>query len=185
MADVDATLQPDAIEAQLAAALARCASGERSALRVIYDLESPRMVGVAQRILRRRDLAEDAVHDAFMRIWNGARGFDSTRGSARGWLYAVVRNRALTMLRDESRFDDGLDEESLELDTAVAVDRLPEASALRRCLEAMEPKPRSAVVLAYVHGLSHGELAGNLGVPLGTAKRWMRRGLMSLQDCMG
>jgi RNA polymerase sigma factor (sigma-70 family) len=182
---VDAALQPDAIEAQLAAALARCASGDRSALRVIYDLESGRMVGIAQRMLRRRDLAEDAVHDAFMRIWRGARGFDPARGSARSWLYAVVRNRALTMLRDESRFNDGLDEESLELDTAVAMERLPEASALRRCLETLEPKPRNAVVLAYVHGLSHGELAGKLGVPLGTAKSWTRRGLLSLQECMG
>ena len=184
-ANVNPTLHLDATEAQLAAALARCAAGERSALRVIYDMESARMVGVAQRILRRRDLAEDAVHDAFMRIWNGARSFDSSRGSARGWLYAIVRNRALTMLRDENRFQDGLDEEALEVDTIVAIERLPEASALRRCLETLEPKPRNAVVLAYVYGLSHGELAGKLGVPLGTAKSWTRRGLMSLQECMG
>jgi len=182
---LDATVKPDALEAQLAAALARCAAGERSALRVIYDLEAARMVGVAHRIVRRRDLAEEAVHDAFMRIWNGARSFDPARGAARGWLYAIVRNRALTILRDESRFapDDDSDSETIAPDTAVQ--RLPESSALRRCLEALDPKPRRAVVLAYVHGLSHGELAGTLGVPLGTAKSWARRGLLSLQECMG
>ena len=47
------------------------------------------------------------------------------------------------------------------------------------------PSRRSAVVLAYAHGISHGELAGQLGVPLGTAKSWTRRGLVSLQECMG
>lgn len=184
-ATVDATVTPDPLEAQLAAALARCAAGERSALRVIYDLEAARMIGVAQRIVRRRDLAEEVVHDAFIRIWNGAKGFDPARGAARSWLYAIVRNRALTILRDEGRFgaDDKTDAAEISADDPVA--RLPERSALRRCLEALEPKPRLAVVLSYVHGLSHGELAGRLGVPLGTAKSWTRRGLLSLQECMG
>src|SRR3954462_7181627 len=60
-----------ATEAQIAAAIARCATGEQTALRVIYDIEAPRMVGVARRILRRQDLAEEAVQDAFMRVWRG------------------------------------------------------------------------------------------------------------------
>src|SRR4029453_563444 len=84
-------------EAQLTAALARCAAGDRTALRVIYDSEAPRMVGSARRILFRQALAEEAVHDAFIRIWRGAAGFDPRRGSARGWLYAGVRNRALSL----------------------------------------------------------------------------------------
>jgi RNA polymerase sigma-70 factor (ECF subfamily) len=181
---VDASVSTDGLEAQLAAALARCASGERGALRVIYDIEAARMIGVAHRILRRRELAEEAVHDAFMRIWRAARGYDPARGGARTWLYAIVRNRALTILRDERRFDadaDGVD----ELQPAAAIERLPESSALRHCLDALAPAARNAVVLAYVHGMSHGELAGRLGVPLGTAKSWTRRGLLSLQKCMG
>src|SRR6478752_9590153 len=94
-----------ATEAQVAAALARCAAGDRTALRVIYDSEAARMVGIARRILFRQDLAEEAVHDAFIRIWRGAAGFDARRGSARGWLYAVVRNRALSIHRNEHRYD--------------------------------------------------------------------------------
>jgi hypothetical protein len=66
-----------ALEAGISAAIMRCAAGERSALRVIYDLEAARMVGVAMRILRRRDLAEEATHDAFMRIWRSARSIRS------------------------------------------------------------------------------------------------------------
>jgi RNA polymerase sigma factor (sigma-70 family) len=175
-----------ATEAQVAAAIARCAAGEKPALRIIYDIEARRMVGVARRMLRRQDLAEEAVQDAFMRVWRSARTFDAQKGAARSWLYAILRNCALTILRDESRFsaDEDAAEEAAPM-TESALARLPETSALRRCLERLDAKRRSVVVLAYVHGLSHGELAGRLGVPLGTVKSWVRRSLISLQECMG
>lgn len=171
-------------EALLAAALARCAAGDRAALQMIYDSEAARMTGVARRILSRQDLAEEAVHDAFMRIWRGAGGYDRERGSARGWLYAIVRNRALSIHRSETRYDTS-DEAMPEAEPDAAVSRMPETSALRRCLEAIERPRRDVVVLAYAHGMSHGELAGRLNVPLGTVKSWIRRSLMSLQECMG
>jgi RNA polymerase sigma factor (sigma-70 family) len=171
-------------EARLAAALARCAADDRSALQVIYDSEAPRMIGIARRILFRQDLAEEAVHDAFLRIWRGAAGFDPRRGSARGWLYAVVRNRALSIHRNEHRYDTSIENfEDIDCDTTLS--RIPETSALRRCLERIDRPRRDVVVLAYVHGMSHGELAGRLKVPLGTVKSWVRRSLFALQECMG
>jgi RNA polymerase sigma-70 factor, ECF subfamily len=174
------------VEAQLAAAIARCAAGERSAMRVIYDIEAGRMVGVARRMLRRQDLAEEAVQDTFMRMWRAARSFDPAKGSARTWLYAILRNCAISILRDERRFESDPEAgEDAAPATESALTRLPETSALRRCLEQLDPQRRSVVVLAYVHGLSHGELAGRLNVPLGTVKSWVRRSLISLQECMG
>ncbi len=176
---------PSALEPEISAAIVRCAAGDKPALRLIYDLEAARMVGVAIRILRRRDLAEEATHDAFMRIWRGARSFDPSRGSARAWIYTIVRNQALTILRDERRFgpEEPADSELPQPDQALQ--RLPESSALRHCLQRLETGRRNAIVLAYVHGFSHGELAGRLGMPLGTIKSWIRRGLASLQECMG
>lgn len=176
---------PSALEPEISAAIVRCAAGDKPALRLIYDLEAARMVGVAIRILRRRDLAEEATHDAFMRIWRGARSFDPSRGSARAWIYTIVRNQALTILRDERRFgpEEPADSELPQPDQALQ--RLPESSALRHCLQQLETGRRNAIVLAYVHGFSHGELAGRLGMPLGTIKSWIRRGLASLQECMG
>lgn len=171
-------------EAQLKAALARCAAGDRAALQMIYASEAPRMIGVARRILLRQDLAEEAVHDAFMRIWRGAAGFDPHRGSARGWLYAIVRNRALSIHRNEHRYD-ATDDSALEIDCEATMTRLPESSALRRCLERIDRPRRDVVVLAYAHGMSHGELAGRMKVPLGTVKSWVRRSLFALQECMG
>lgn len=169
---------------QLAAALARCAAGERNALQVIYDLEAARMIGVARRILIRRDLAEDAVHDAFVRVWRNAASFDPQRGSARNWLYAIVRNRALSIHRSEHRYD-LTDDFDADIESEAAVTRLPETSALRKCLDRIERPRRDVVVLAYAHGMSHGEMAARMKLPLGTVKSWVRRSLLSLQECMG
>jgi len=91
--------------ADLNEALRACARGDRAALRAIYDAEAPRMLGVALRLLRRPALAEEAVQDAFVQIWRRAASFDPARGGARTWLYAVLRHRALNILRGESRTD--------------------------------------------------------------------------------
>ena len=142
------------------------------------------MIGVARRILFRQDLAEEAVHDAFMRIWRGAAGFDPQRGTARGWLYAIVRNRALSIYRAETAMRDRTRARWMS-PARRRLSRMPETSALRSCLERIDRPRRDVVVLAYVHGLSHSELAARLKVPLGTVKSWVRRSLFSLQECMG
>lgn len=173
----------------LSEALGRCARGERAALRAIYDAEAARMMGVALRILRRQSLAEEAVHDAFLQVWQRAASFDPARGAAKTWLYAVLRHRALNILRGETRTDLiedfeplGLASEEESPESVIA--GLSEAGALRRCLEGLEPARRRVVVLAYMHGLSHGELAARAGVPLGTMKSWLRRTLLSLRECL-
>jgi RNA polymerase sigma factor (sigma-70 family) len=170
-------------------ALRCCARQDRSALRFIYDAEAPRMLGVALRFLKRQALAEEAVHDAFMQIWQRAGSFDPARGGARTWIYAVLRHRALNILRGEARTDlvDDFEPMGLESDEEspeAIVARLSDAGALRRCLERLDPVRRQAIVLAYVHGLTHGELAGRLNVPLGTVKSWIRRSLLSLRECL-
>jgi RNA polymerase sigma factor (sigma-70 family) len=172
----------------LDAALARVARGDRAALRALYDGEAPRMLGVALRILRRRALAEEAVQDAFVQVWRHAAGFDPARGTGRAFLYAILRHRALNILRGEARTDltDAVDETvpSEEEGPEAVVARLSEAGALRRCLDRLDPSRREAIVLAYASGLSHGELAGRLGLPLGTVKSWLRRSLAALRECL-
>jgi RNA polymerase sigma-70 factor (ECF subfamily) len=183
-------IDEDEIAIDVTEMLQRCARGDRAALRALYDHEAARMLGIAQRLLRRRALAEEAVQDAFVQIWRKADSFDPARGEGRTWIYAILRNRALNILRGESRTDlvddfepMGLASEEDDPETLVA--KLSDAGALRRCLEGLETDRRQAIVLAYVHGLSHGELAGRMGVPLGTAKSWIRRSLVSLRECLG
>ena len=173
----------------LADALARCARGDRDALRIIYDSEAPAMIGIAMRVLRRLDMAEEAVHDSFLRIFQNAASFDPARGSARAWLYTIVRNRALNIVRGEARTDLVDDFESFGLEDEsdspeMAMSRLSDARSLKRCLETLAPERRKLILLAYTHGLTHGEIAGKLNQPLGTVKSWIRRSLISLRECL-
>ncbi len=167
--------------------LEECARGDKAALRAIFEQEGPKMIGVAQRILRRRDLAEEAVQEGFAQIWRKAGTFDRSLGSARGWIYAIVRHRALNMLRDGSREETvpGEDLDRLR-DASVAStwSGLDPEGLLRRCLGELEPPRRKALLMVYVVGLTHGEVAGSMGVPLGTAKAWIRRALLALRECM-
>ena len=183
--DQDAAAPPD-----IAAFLREIALGRREAFRRLYDIEGPRMLGIAIRILKRRALAEEAVHDAFLAIWNHAGSYAPEQGSARGWLHTIVRNRALNILRGEARTEltdevERFDRASEDENPEELTSRLSEAKALKHCLERLEPTPRLAVVLAYVQGLSHGEIAERLGAPLGTVKSRIRRSLIALKECLG
>nr|WP_147029347.1 sigma-70 family RNA polymerase sigma factor [Methylobacterium oxalidis] len=189
MTDTRAAVGAAAPSLDLEKALLACARGEKEALNRIYTSEAARMLGVARRFLPRAEIAEEVVHDAFVRIWQKARDFDPARGSARTWIYTVLRNHALNTLRNERRVDPTEDFEAFgfvseEEGPEAAVMRLSEASRLRRCLGGLEPMRRDVIVLAYTQGLTHGELAGRFGVPLGTMKSWIRRSLTALKDCM-
>ncbi|WP_018387667.1 sigma-70 family RNA polymerase sigma factor [Ancylobacter sp. FA202] len=176
-------------EDALAEALRGCARGDRAGLQLLYDRLAPKMTGVALRMLRRRDLADEVVHDTFLRIWEKADSFDPARGRPTSWAFAILRNTALNALRGEGRMElvgdfEAIEPASEEADAETLVMALSEASALRRCLDRLEPARRRAILLAYMRGLTHGELAGRLGVPLGTAKAWIRRSLLTLRECM-
>jgi RNA polymerase sigma-70 factor (ECF subfamily) len=169
--------------------MARVANGDRAALSELFASEGGRLVGVARRIVRRTDLAEEVVQDSFVAIWQRAKQFDPERGSARVWITTVVRNRALNLIRDSARLElhDADTLESLgerEADAEIAYAGLADIAALKHCLSALEAPRRRAILLCYVTGLSHGEVAATLKAPLGTVKAWIRRGLVSLQECM-
>jgi RNA polymerase sigma factor (sigma-70 family) len=172
------------------ALIVRVASGDRAAFRALYQAEAPRLLGVAMRMLKRRMLAEEAVHDTFMRVWDQANRFDASMGNGQSWLFTLLRNRALNILRGEARTDLTAEFETMNLESddenpEEIVLKLSEAGALRRCLETLDASRRQAILLAYVNGLTHVELAERLGMPLGTIKSWMRRSLLSLRECLG
>lgn len=176
---------PDDLERVLGA----CARGDRKALRDIFNREGGKLLAVAERIVRRRELAEEVVQESFIRIWTHAHQYNPDRGSARGWIYAIVRNRALNLLRDGSREQtvedvDALRDDELTKEVMTAWARLDRHSRLRDCLGALDETRRNGILMAYVGGYSHGEIAGRLRIPLGTAKSWIRRGLASLRECM-
>ncbi len=176
------------------AALSACAQGDRHALQRLYHHESRKLLGVALRIVRDRALAEDVLHDAFVKIWQRASTYDGERGAARGWIYSVVRYGALNHVRDTGR------EVALEEETANAVDdaaalaayaqapdpheRRADLGRLDGCLQGLPEPRRDCILYAYLDGCSHREIAERLNTPLGTVKAWITRGLAALRECM-
>jgi len=167
--------------------LHRCTNGDRGAFRLLYDRWGNRLYGIALRITREAALAADATQDAFVQIWQQAHRFDPDRGSAESWLIGIVRYRALDLIRHRSREIPGYEAEDREDESPDALSRLvstAEGAALHRCLNELEEDRRRLVVLAFVDGLSHSELAQRMSVPLGTIKSWIRRSLISLRGCL-
>lgn len=188
------TAVPDAVTFDYEQALLSCASGDRNALQALYQQESRHLLGVALRMVRQRQQAEDVLHDAFMNIWTKAAGFDARLGSGRGWIYSVVRNLALNAVRNGAR-QVGLDEETAEaVDARASMDAHQHVGdafelnvslgKLNDCLSQLEPGRRNCIIYAYVDGCSHGEIAERTQTPLGTVKAWIRCGMSSLRACM-
>ena len=183
------------IEFDYEAALAACAHGDQRALRNIYDRDGRRLMGVALRIVRRRQVAEDVLHDAFLAIWTRSRSFDPVRGAGRGWIYTIVRNQALDVVRGSSR-EVQADEDALDAFQADAVEdngaglvdaleRRQDMGRLHDCLVGLDASKRDSILYAYVDGCSHAEIAARMQSPLGTIKAWIKRGLSALKECMG
>ena len=177
-----------AAEGDDAAGLLRAvARGDRAALRRLYEIEAGRLHAVALRIVRDAGLAADVLHDAFLSVWRNAAQFDPARGGASAWLTGIVRNRALDISRRTSREVTGVELPEVADDTANAwseVARSEEEEALRHCLGTLEEDRRGLIVLAFVKGLTHAELASYSGLPLGTVKSHIRRGLLALRTCL-
>lgn len=172
----------------LAALIAAVARNEPQALRALYQRQSVRLFGVANAILRDRDAAADALHDAFVRVAGRASQFDPARGEASAWLGGIVRHAALDIARKRGREipsdDPNLGDGVVEADALDRISETREGTRLRDCLARLEEKNRQGILLAFVHGLSHAQVAARLEEPLGTVKAWIRRGLLRLRECL-
>ena len=174
----------------LADLVARVATGDRRAFRDLYDRTSPRLFAIALRVLRESDAAEEALQDAFLLIWKKADSYDRRLGDPGAWLAAIVRNRAIDVLRERRRLSakEKPCEDVALLADAAPVD-LPDGAEpggrrLHDCLKQLSEQQRKCIYFAYYQGMSHEEMAEALGRPLGTVKSWVRRGLLKLKDCL-
>ena len=162
------------------ALLGRIAEGDRHALKELYDQTAGRLLAIALRMLGNRPLAEEAVQDAFLAIWNSAARFDPARGAASAWITTILRRKVIDRLRAspwllrETEFDD---------QGAVTADCTLQM-AVRQCLDQLGSDHRTSLLYVYFFGLTHAELSEKLQKPLGTVKSWVRRALLDLTRCL-
>lgn len=181
-------------DATLIALIDRIARQDHAALKALYDQCAPKLYGLALRVVRQREWAEDVVQESFLTIWRSADNYRASLSPPMAWLGLIVRSRGLDLLRrraaDRQHLTQDLDEtlaDTLEGDSPNPLDTVQaseQAWALHQCLVQLEKRQREVVSMAYVRDMSHSELAAQLKLPLGTVKTWIRRGLDQLRTCM-
>ena len=173
----------------LAACIQRVADGDRLAFNHLYDLTAPNLVAISLRVCRQRQMAEDVLQEAYIRVWHYASAYDSARGQPMAWLATIVRRLAIDALRRRGPLDQlgesGRMHEAVE--EAVVLDdviRAMDARIVHRCLDQLRGSQRACLLLAFFEDLSHAEVGNRLDLPLGTVKSHIRRGLQHLRRCL-
>jgi RNA polymerase sigma-70 factor, ECF subfamily len=175
--------------ARLEAVLAAVARGDHTAFGVLYDASAPAVLGTVRRVLRDPAQSEEVMQEVLLEIWRTAARFDPAAGSATAWITTLAHRRAVDRVRSEQRATDRelrAATATIEYDEVIeAVEVSLEQQRVRRCLAGLTELQRESVTLAYYGGYSYREVAGLLGVPIGTVKTRMRDGLIRLRDCLG
>jgi RNA polymerase sigma-70 factor (ECF subfamily) len=172
-------------EIELAQLLQRCAAQDPAAFRTLYDKTSPILFARLLRMLRRRSVAEEALQDVYVRIWQRAAQFEAHRGRALAWMVTIARYCAIDLMRRD-RLSLVSDEQIAE----VADESVSEPGAFEKpnnfdhCIGQLSETTRQCLTLAFVEGRSHDEIARLTTNPLGSVKSWIRRGLLSLKQCL-
>jgi RNA polymerase sigma-70 factor, ECF subfamily len=170
--------------------LAAVGRGDQAAFERLYNATRGKLYGVVLRILRRPDLAEEVVQEAYVKIWRSAGQFDPAIASPITWMVAIARNRAIDLVRKKT--EDPIEDES-EANKIAAETPHPlaqremteELKKLLACMGKLDPERQRLVLLAYYSGWSREQLAAKFDKPVNTIKTWLRRSLMEIRECLG
>jgi RNA polymerase sigma-70 factor, ECF subfamily len=181
------TAMSEPADLELDGLLGLVAGGDRRAFGRVYDLTSGKMFAIVRSVLRRPELAEEALQEAFVKVWERASSYE--KGSVRplAWLAAIARNQAIDQKR---RFAERLSAASVDIDAAFEIgvpaeaEQTLELRRLQKCLATLPGERQTMVLLAYYQGWSREELAERYKRPATTIKTLLRRSLAALKECL-
>jgi RNA polymerase sigma-70 factor (ECF subfamily) len=177
----------ETIESELDNLLPQIANGDRKAFGRLYDLTSGKLFAVVRCVLKKPELAEEALQEAFIKVWQRAGSYEAGSLRPTAWLAAIARNQAIDLKR---RFAERMSARAEELEAADSVPVMPEAelamdlSRLKKCLKLLPEERQDMVLLAYYQGWTRDELAAQYKRPATTIKTLLRRSLTVLKDCL-
>jgi RNA polymerase sigma factor (sigma-70 family) len=161
---------------------------DQHAFSYLYDNYAPALNGVIYRMVEDRQLAEDILQEAFLRIWKNFSAYDPSKGRLFTWMLNLTRNLTIDTLRSKGYKKQGKisgDENTVSQVMAdhQVVDRY-DATVLRKQVNDLDPSLRGIIDLAYFKGFTQQEIAQELGIPLGTVKTRMRSAILELRKNM-
>ena len=176
--------------AELVWLIAAVGKGDQAAFERLYEATRAKLYGVVLRILRRQDLAEEVVQEAYVKIWNNAGLFNPGLSSPITWMVSIARNRAIDVVRKRS--ETSIEEEPAAMEVAsdnpdplARREMNEELKRLLECVGRLEPERQRLVLLAYYNGFSREQLSEKFGTPINTIKTWLRRSLLDVRQCLG
>jgi len=181
---------PEAVDAEI---LSRVARGDLDAFGQFYDRHAPVLFSLALKILRDHHEAEEALQEAMALIWERAGVYDAALGKPFSWAVTITRNKAIDRLRSVQRKSKLIAEAAPEIEETLSNEQVSAraqavagdaAEAVRRALNGLPQEQRRAIELAFFGGLTHTEISEKAGVPLGTTKGRIRRGMLALRDAL-
>lgn len=172
--------------------LSRVGSGDLEAFDQVYKAVAGTVFGIASRVLRDPDLAQEVAQEAIVEVWRNAARFDPARGSARAWVATIAHRQAVDRVRAEQATREREAKAAARGSDGSAFDQVAESVAVwleqqqvRLCLDGLTELQRESVTLAYYGGYTYPQVASTLGVPVGTVKTRLRDALAKLRDCLG
>ena len=176
--------------AELVWLLAAVAKGDKAAFERLYAATRAKLYGVVLRILRRTDLADEVIQEAYLKIWTSAGQFNPTLAAPITWMVAIARNRAIDMIRKKSELS--IEEESDAMEVAAETsdplagrELTEELKRLLTCMGRLDAERQRLVLLAYYSGWTREQLAAKFEKPVNTIKTWLRRSLAEIRECLG
>ncbi len=181
---------------KLACLFQLCQQGDKQAFNELYQLTAARLNGIAYRITRHVDSANEVLQEAFIQVWQNCDSYNIDKSEVFTWLASIVRYRAYDRLRyDQRRHQkDMVQFNEMEL-TPQQLENINQYSAqvgldkhseqlLNNCLAKLEQKQSQSILMAYLYGYSREDIAHYFDTPINTIKSWIRRGLGRLQLCL-
>lgn len=159
----------------------RFAEGDEAALREAFDAWGGLVLSLARRTLRSEADAEDVVQQTFVDAWRARETFDPGRGELPGWLVGIARRRSIDRLRASQRQPDPVADVAADEPAADEIDAVADRLLVATAVAELPVAQRRVLELAFWHGCTHHDIAERLGLPLGTVKSHIRRGLERLR----
>ncbi len=180
---------PEGKDRDLDRLLSLVAKGDERAFASVYDQLSGPVYGLVRRVVRNPAQSEEVAQEVLLEVWRAASRFDSSKGTAITWVMTIAHRRAVDRVRSATAAAEREQRTAQPPaggdDVAEAVEATLEQERVRRCLDGLTELQRESITLAYYGGYSYSQVAGLLGITLGTIKTRIRDGLIRMRDCMG